>query len=170
MQITVNIPGNKQYSSYRGILSYQLINTRCNAMLPTALSTSEMMLCYLFLFSLWLSSILSFHTAFLSQSSYFFCLTCAMLTHSLALLLLLSVLHHCLQFGLESIWPGKGRHCTCAGEGHCPVHTAWGRGAASRVCTRVNDTSQTLPLALIGCIELAAVDSCKSNYSHWVET
>ena len=31
------------------------------------------------------------------------------------------------------------------------------------------DTSQTLTLALIGCIELGAVDSCKSNYSHWVE-
>ena len=39
------------------------------------------------------------------------------------------------------------------GEGHCSVHAVWGRGAASRVCTRVIDTSQTLPLALIGCIE-----------------
>ena len=44
-----------------------------------------------------------------------------------------------------------------------------GRGVASSVCTRVIDTSQTLPLALIGCIEPGAVDSCKSNYSHWVE-
>ena len=34
---------------------------------------------------------------------------------------------------------------------------------------RMIDTSQTLPLALIGCIEPGAVDSCKSNYSHWVE-
>ena len=32
-----------------------------------------------------------------------------------------------------------------------------------------NDTSQTLPLALIGCVYSGAVDSCKSNYSHWVE-
>ena len=34
---------------------------------------------------------------------------------------------------------------------------------------RMTDTSQTLPLALIGCINLGAVDSCKSNYSHWVD-
>ena len=47
--------------------------------------------------------------------------------------------------------------------------TALGRGTASRVCTRVIDTSQTLPLALIGCVDLGAVNSCKSNYSHWVE-
>ena len=32
-----------------------------------------------------------------------------------------------------------------------------------------NDTSQTLPLAVIGCIEPGAVNSCKSNYGHWVE-
>ena len=44
-----------------------------------------------------------------------------------------------------------------------------GRGAASSICTRVTDTSQTLPLDLIGCIQPGAVDSCKSNYSHWVE-
>ena len=31
------------------------------------------------------------------------------------------------------------------------------------------DTSQTLPLALIGCVNLGVVESCKSNYSHWVE-
>ena len=31
------------------------------------------------------------------------------------------------------------------------------------------DTSQTLPLALIGCVDSGAVDSCKSNYSHWLE-
>ena len=31
------------------------------------------------------------------------------------------------------------------------------------------DTSLTRPLTLVGCIEPGAVDSCKSNYSHWVE-
>ena len=31
------------------------------------------------------------------------------------------------------------------------------------------DISQTLPLALIGCVDLGVVDSCKSNYGHWVE-
>ena len=40
---------------------------------------------------------------------------------------------------------------------------------ASSVCTRMSETSQTLPLALIGCVDLGAVDSCKSNYSYWVE-
>ena len=34
---------------------------------------------------------------------------------------------------------------------------------------RVTDTSQTHPLALIGCVEPGMEDSCKSNYSHWVE-
>ena len=33
MQITVDIPGNKQYSPHRGRRSYRLINTGCNAML-----------------------------------------------------------------------------------------------------------------------------------------
>ena len=84
-------------------------------------------------------------------------------------LLLLSVLHHCLQFGFASIWLGKSRCCTCAGEGHCPVHAVWGRRAAGSVCMRVIDTSQTLSLALIGCFEPGGVDSCKSNYSHRVE-
>ena len=40
---------------------------------------------------------------------------------------------------------------------------------ASSVCTSMIDSSQTLLLALIGCIDPGAVDSCKSNYSHWVE-
>ena len=31
------------------------------------------------------------------------------------------------------------------------------------------DTSQTLPLALIGCVVPGALDYCKSNYSHSVE-
>ena len=31
------------------------------------------------------------------------------------------------------------------------------------------DTSQTLPLVLIGCIDPGAVDLCKSNYSLWVD-
>ena len=53
-------------------------------------------------------------------------------------------------------------------EGHCPVCAAWVRGAASSVYMRIIDTSQTLPLALIGCIDSGAVDPCKSNDSHWV--
>ena len=69
---------------------------------------------------------------------------------------------------LGHIWSGKSKHCTCVGEGHFPVHTTWGRGTASSVCMRMTDTSQTLPLALIGCIDLGTVDSSKSNYSHWV--
>ena len=81
-------------------------------------------------------------------------------------LLSLSVLHHCLQFEPEHIWSGKSRHCACAWEGHCPVHTRWGWGAASGICTRVIDTSQTLPMALIFCVDRVAVNSCKSNYSH----
>ena len=67
-------------------------------------------------------------------------------------LLLLSVCRHCLQFELEHIWPGKSRHCVCAGEGDCQQH----------VC------ESDLHL-VIGCDEPGAVDSCKSNYSHWVE-
>ena len=31
------------------------------------------------------------------------------------------------------------------------------------------DTSHTLPLAPIGCVDSGAVDSCISNYSHWVD-
>ena len=31
------------------------------------------------------------------------------------------------------------------------------------------DTFQTLPLALIGCLDVGAVDSCKLNNSHGVE-
>ena len=52
----------------------------------------------------------------------------------------------------------------CAREG--------GRGAASGLCTRMIDTSQTLPLALIGCVDPGLVYSCKSNYSHrqWIFT
>ena len=96
---------------------------------------------------------------------FFFSLTRVMVGHFLALLLYWC----CLQFELDPIWPGNSRHCTCAGEGHCWACAAWGRGAASSVCTRMIDTSQTLPLALIGCVDLGAVDSCKSNYSHWVE-
>ena len=67
---------------------------------------------YLSLFSLWRSPALCFYTAFLHQSSYFFSLTWGMVGHFSALLLL-SVLHHSLQFGFESIWPGKIRHCAC---------------------------------------------------------
>ena len=42
-------------------------------------------------------------------------------------------------------------------------------GAASSRYTTMIDTSQTLPLALMGCVHAGAVDFCKSNYSHWVE-
>ena len=116
------------------------------------------------------SPILSFYTAFLHQCSYFFSLMFAMVGHFLALFLL-SVLRHCLQFGLEleHIWPGKSRHCTCTGKGHCSEGAVWGRVAASSICTRMIDTSQTHPLALIGCVDLGAVDSCKSNYVNWVD-
>ena len=147
--MVLTCPAEKQLTLCR---SWALTN-------PTAPSTSEITLQYLSLFSLWLSPILCFYTAFLCQSSCFFSLTWAMVGQFLVLLLLLSVLHHCSQFGHESIWPGnpnpKSRHCTCVRE-----------GVASSVCTRVMDSSQTLPLALIGCTELGAVDSCKSNYSH----
>ena len=37
------------------------------------------------------------------------------------------------------------------------------------MCTRMIDTSQTLTLALIGCVDPGEVDSYKPNYSHWVE-
>ena len=39
-------------------------------------------------------------------------------------------------------------------------------GLPAVLCTWMIDTSQTLPLALIGCIEPGAVDSSKSNYSY----
>ena len=59
----------------------------------------------------------------------FFSLMWAVVGHFSALSLL-SVLHHCLQFGLEHIWPGKSRHCSCSGEGHCPVGTEGGTAYA----------------------------------------
>ena len=123
-----------------------------------------MTLQYLFLFSLWHGPILCFYTAFLRQSSYFFSLTWAMVGHFSALLL--SALRHRLQFGLELECICI---CACAGEGHSSVSTAWGRLAASSICTRLIYTSQTLPLALIGCVDPGVLDSCKSNYVHWVE-
>ena len=58
---------------------------------------------------------------------------------------------------------------TLPGEGHCPVRAARGRLAASSVCMRMIDTSQTRPLVLIGCVGPGEVDSFKSNYDHWVE-
>ena len=36
-------------------------------------------------------------------------------------------------------------------------------------CIIVIDTSPTLLLALIGCFDLGAVDSCKWNYDHWMD-
>ena len=77
---------------------------------------------------------------------------------------LFSAIFYCL-----GIQPGKSRHCVCMGEWYCPVRAVWGRGAASSLCTRMIDISQTLSLALIGCIEPGVMDSCKSNYSHWVK-
>ena len=67
MQITVDMPRYRQYSSHRGRQSYQLIN-------------------------LVLSPILCFYTTFL-RHSYFFSLTWAMVGHSSALLLLSVLLH-----------------------------------------------------------------------------
>ena len=32
----------------------------------------------------------------------------------------------------------------------------------------MTDTSETLPLVLVGCVHPGGVDSCKSNYSHLV--
>ena len=104
---------------------------------------------HLDLFSLWLGPILSINTAFLHQSSYFFSLTGAMLEHFSAQLLL----RYCLQFEFDLIH----------------LHTVWGRGAASSIGTSMTDTFQTLPLALIGCVDSGVVASSKSNYSHWVE-
>ena len=43
----------------------------------------------------------------------------------------------------------------------------WGRGTAQYVLCEggeLIDTSQTLPLVPIGCVDSGAVDSCKSNY------
>ena len=66
------------------------------------------------------------YPSFLSGSIQFFVFTLLFLVSLLisslwrghfSALLLLSVLRHCLQFGLERIWPGESRHCSCAGEG-----------------------------------------------------
>ena len=42
-------------------------------------------------------------------------------------------------------------------------------GGGSIIWTCIIDTSQTLLLAPIGCADPGVVDSCKSNYSQWVE-
>ena len=112
---------------------------------PAASSTSEMALGYLSQFSFWLGPIVSFYTASLWRGQWWsifrFCWYSA-IVYSLGLSLTLS----------DQVRAGTA-----------PVR---GKGA---VCTRMSDTSQTLPLALIGCVYQQAVDSCKSNYSHWVE-
>ena len=109
------------------------------------------------------------YPCFLSGSvQFFFTLLffIILLISSLGLaLLLFSVLRRCSQFKLECIWPGKSRHC--AGEGHCRVHAAGRRGAASSVCKRMNDSSETHTMAPIGCVDPRAVDSCKSNWASW---
>ena len=115
-----------------------------------------MMLRYLFSFSLWLGPILCFYTTYLRQLTYFFSLTGAMVGHSSALLLF----HHCLQFGLELELSDQVTAGTAPA--HCPV---WGRGGCHSICRRMIDTSQTLSLALIGCVDPGEMDSCKSNYS-----
>ena len=53
--------------------------------------------------------------------------------------------------------------------GALPNSGAWGRRAASSLCMRMIDTSQTLLLTLIGHVDPGAMDSCKSKYSHRVE-
>ena len=81
-------------------------------------TTSEMTPIFILVFSPARSKCFSFYTAFLHQSAYFFSLTWSMVAYSSALLLL-SILHHFCR-----IWPGESRHCTCVGEGHCPVCAA----------------------------------------------
>ena len=44
------------------------------------------------------------------------------------------------------------------GKGTAQYRLCEGGGTASSVCTRMIDTSQTLPLALIGCVDLGVVD------------
>ena len=98
---------------------------RCSWVLtnPTVPFTSEITLWYLSqFFSLAPSHSLFFHCCS-SSWSYFFSLMWAVVGHFLSPLLLF-VLHHCLQFGHERIWPDKSRQCAWLGEGHCPVHTA----------------------------------------------
>ena len=45
------------------------------------------------------------------------------------------------KFELEGIWPGKSRHYTCVGEGHCPVRTVQYAlcegGGLPAACTRL---------------------------------
>ena len=108
-------------------------------------------------FSFWLCPLLSFNTAFLLQSSYFFSLTWALVGHYAAVASppLLTVWAWTWMYQIR--WEQALHLC----EGGAPHR---GQGGAAMI-----DTSQTLPLALIGCVDLGAVDSCKSNYSHWVE-
>ena len=70
-------------------------------------------------------------------------------------------LHHCSQFEFEAdtapVWGRSTAQYTLREGGGLPTVYA------------MIDTPQTLPLALIGCVDLGAVDSCKSTSSHWVE-
>ena len=122
-----------------------------------------MTLLFILVFSVARSNSFFLH-CFPHQCSYFFSLTWAMVGHSLALLL--SVLHHCLQFGLTNV----------SDQVRADTASVWGRDTAQYVLREwgelpyaAYDTSETLPLALIGCVDPGAVDSCKWNYSHWVE-
>ena len=76
---------------------------------------------------------------------------------------LLLLLCHCLQFELELVL-----HCSCGG-GALPSMCYSREGSCQQLCTRITVTSQTLPLALIGCTDSGAVDSCSSSNSHGVE-
>ena len=96
-------------------------------------------------FSLWLGPFLSLYTASRCKSSYFFSLTWAMVGHSSALLL------------LSWAWVWTWAYLTSCelalhlGRGALPSMLR--EGAASSIGTRMIDTSQTRPLALIGCVE-----------------
>ena len=120
-------PGEKQLTLHR---FWVLKN-------PTAPSTSEM------------SS--AIYLCFLSGSAQFFLFTLLFFVS-----LLISYLWRaqwwgifqlsCLQFELEHTWPGESKDCTCTR----------GRGTACSIGTRMIDSSQTRPLALIGCVDPGA--------------
>ena len=144
----------KHISSSNPYLSSRKVLTN-----PTAPSTSEMTLQYSSLFSLWFGPILHFYTDFLRQSSYFFSLKWVNAGHFSALLLF----HHCLQLSLKisdqvragtAPAPGRGtaQYTLCQGGGLQAVY-AWEWYFS-------NTSLRSDPWV---------VDSCKSNYSHWVE-
>ena len=110
---------------------------------PAAPSISEMTLQYLSLFSNWHSPFFVLHCFFVSF--HISSLWCGQWWCSF-LLCGLSTIVYSLSLCLN-LWPGESR--LCAREGHCWVRTAW--GACMR--TSMIDTSQTIPLARIGCVQ-----------------